>query len=96
MATETEGARKVIIDCDAGTDDAQAILMALATPDVDVIAITATSGNCSVDNASNNVLRVLKLVNRHDVSYSLHVCSLRAVSTLTQAWTRQRRAIHPW
>ncbi|KAH3796343.1 hypothetical protein DPMN_149911 [Dreissena polymorpha] len=34
--------RKLLIDTDAGVDDAQAILMALKNPDVDVIGITRT------------------------------------------------------
>jgi inosine-uridine nucleoside N-ribohydrolase len=37
--------RKIIIDTDAGLDDAQAILMALASDDVEVVAITTVMGN---------------------------------------------------
>ena len=60
--------RKFLIDCDPGTDDAQAILMALAADDVDVLAITTVAGNSSVDVTSRNALRLLKFCNRMDVS----------------------------
>lgn len=49
---------KFIIDTDAGVDDAQAIMMALMTSEVDIIGITAVSGNTDVDNVTRNVLRV--------------------------------------
>jgi len=59
---------RVIIDCDAGSDDAQAILMALAhKDDVTVVAVTTIVGNSSVENTSRNALRVLKFANRLDV-----------------------------
>ena len=60
--------KKLVIDCDPGTDDAQAILMALATSHVEILAITTTYGNSSVENTSLNALRTLKLVDRLDVS----------------------------
>ena len=58
----------MIIDSDAGVDDANAILMALGSPDVDVIAITTVSGNTTAPQSGRNVLRVLQLMNRLDVS----------------------------
>ena len=59
---------KLVVDCDAGTDDSQAILMALATPHVDLLAVTTTFGNAVVESTSINALRTLKVVNRLDVS----------------------------
>lgn len=64
----TSEKRRFVIDCDPGLDDAQAILMALAAPDVEVIAITTTHGNAGVDQVTRNVLRLLKLAGRLDVS----------------------------
>lgn len=61
--------RKFIIDTDAGIDDAQAIFMALTYPqEVDVIALTCTHGNVKCDQVTLNVLRILKVVDRLDVS----------------------------
>ncbi len=51
---------KVIIDCDPGIDDAVAVCMALFDPRVDVIAITATAGNVSGEQASRNVQAVIE------------------------------------
>ena len=66
---ETSGKRKILIDCDAGTDDAAAIIMALTHHQrVEVVAITCIFGNTNVGNVANNVLRVLKFCGRLDVS----------------------------
>ena len=65
--------RKIIIDCDAGTDDAGAIMMALAYQHVEVVAVTCVFGNTEVENVVNNVLRVLKLCGRLDVSKTCNV-----------------------
>ena len=61
--------RKFIIDTDAGVDDAQAILMALAYPqEVDIVAITTTHGNTSCQQVTRNVLRLLNKVNHMEAS----------------------------
>ncbi len=52
---------RLIIDTDAGVDDAQAILMALAHPGVTVEAITTVTGNTHVDWVIRNVFTVLNL-----------------------------------
>ncbi|XP_006807196.1 inosine-uridine preferring nucleoside hydrolase-like [Neolamprologus brichardi] len=59
--------KKLIIDVDAGVDDAIAIMMALSTPDVEVLGITCCYGNTSVENVLRNVLRVLKVCDRLDI-----------------------------
>lgn len=48
-------ARKIIIDCDPGIDDAIAICMALFDPRVEVMAITAAAGRIDADQATANV-----------------------------------------
>ncbi|XP_030603601.1 inosine-uridine preferring nucleoside hydrolase-like isoform X2 [Archocentrus centrarchus] len=59
--------KKLIIDVDAGVDDAVAIMIALSMPDVEVLGITCCNGNTSVENVLKNVLRVLKICNRLDI-----------------------------
>lgn len=51
----------VLLDCDPGHDDAVAILLALGSPEIDLLGITTTFGNCSVEDATRNALRVLAL-----------------------------------
>ncbi|KAM4689330.1 nucleoside hydrolase-like [Discoglossus pictus] len=57
----------LVIDVDCGTDDAQAIMMAIAAPNVKILGITCVGGNTPLDNVCKNVLRVLKLCNRSDI-----------------------------
>nr|AAH83433.1 Si:dkey-98p3.7 [Danio rerio] len=49
----------LIIDTDCGIDDALAIIVALAAPNVKVLGITCCFGNTNVDNVCMNVMRVL-------------------------------------
>src|SRR5262245_3682460 len=57
----------ILIDCDPGHDDALAILFALASPEVDLLGVTTTYGNQTVDKTTGNALRVLELAGRPDV-----------------------------
>ena len=58
---------RVIIDQDGGIDDALALILALKSQELDVLAITAVSGNVAVEQATTNGLRVVELLNRGDV-----------------------------
>jgi len=55
---------KMIIDTDAGVDDAQAIMMALAHPCVDLLAITTLTGNVHIRQVNRNVLTILEVLGR--------------------------------
>ncbi|MBI1258011.1 MAG: nucleoside hydrolase, partial [Chloroflexi bacterium] len=54
---------RLIIDTDAGVDDAQAIMLALRHPGVQVEAITTVCGNVDVDKVVANVLTTLDVMN---------------------------------
>lgn len=54
--------RPMIIDTDGGVDDALAIIMALNCDQLDLKAITVVAGNIDVHQATNNVLRVMEIV----------------------------------
>src|SRR6266849_9321491 len=58
---------RVIIDMDGGIDDALALILALRSPELDVVGITAVSGNVPVQQATLNALRVVELLHRPDV-----------------------------
>ena len=60
--------RKIMIDVDTGVDDAQAIMLALSSPDIEVMAITCVAGNVDIDKVCLNTLKVLKVCDRLDVS----------------------------
>src|SRR5438045_2609206 len=57
----------IIIDCDPGHDDAIAILLALASPELELVGITTVAGNQTLDKTTANALRVLELAGRGDV-----------------------------
>ncbi|KAM4547817.1 inosine-uridine preferring nucleoside hydrolase isoform 1-T2 [Odontesthes bonariensis] len=57
----------VIIDTDCGIDDAQAIMMALAAPDVEILGVTCVFGNAAVEDVCQNVLRVLSICEREGI-----------------------------
>jgi purine nucleosidase/pyrimidine-specific ribonucleoside hydrolase len=53
---------RVLIDTDPGIDDAMALLLALQSPEIHVIAVTTVSGNVPVETATRNVFRILSLL----------------------------------
>jgi pyrimidine-specific ribonucleoside hydrolase len=57
----------VILDCDPGHDDALAILLACAAPELDVLAVTTVAGNARLEDTTRNALRVLTLLGRTDI-----------------------------
>ncbi|KAJ8409998.1 hypothetical protein AAFF_G00210390 [Aldrovandia affinis] len=59
--------KKLLVDVDCGVDDAQAIMLALAAPDVEVLGITCVHGNTTVENVCKNTLRVLKACQRLEI-----------------------------
>jgi purine nucleosidase len=59
--------RKIIIDTDPGQDDAVAILLALASPEIELLGITAVAGNVPLALTEKNARIVCELANRPDV-----------------------------
>ena len=59
--------RKIIIDTDPGQDDAVAILLALASPEIDLLGITAVAGNVPLPLTEKNARIVCELAGRPDV-----------------------------
>lgn len=57
----------IMIDCDPGHDDAIALVLALASPELEVKAVTASAGNQTPEKTLRNVLRMLTLLNRADI-----------------------------
>lgn len=60
--------RKIIIDCDPGTDDAVALLLAMAAPDeLEIRGITCVAGNVPLERTAANARRVRELAGRADI-----------------------------
>ena len=57
----------LVIDTDPGIDDALAILLAVASPEVDLRLVTTVHGNVELERTTENALRVLHLGGRSDV-----------------------------
>jgi pyrimidine-specific ribonucleoside hydrolase len=57
----------IVLDCDPGHDDAIALLLALASPELELLVVTTTYGNQTLEKTTANALRVLELVGRTDV-----------------------------
>ena len=60
-------ARKIIIDTDPGQDDAVAILLALASEELDVLGVTAVAGNVPLALTERNARKICELAGRADV-----------------------------
>ena len=59
--------RKVIIDCDPGIDDSLAILLAINSPELEVLGLTITSGNEPAQLGAKNALKALQMCQRLDI-----------------------------
>jgi purine nucleosidase len=62
------GIRPVIIDTDPGIDDAVAILLALASPELAVLGLVAVAGNLPLGATARNALGILELAGRPEIA----------------------------
>jgi pyrimidine-specific ribonucleoside hydrolase len=60
-------AERILLDCDPGHDDAIALLLALASPEVELLGVTTVAGNQTLEKTSANAIRILEFVDRTDV-----------------------------
>jgi inosine-uridine nucleoside N-ribohydrolase len=61
----------VLLDCDPGHDDAIALLLALASPELELLGVTTVSGNQTLEKTTANAIRVLEFVGRGDVPVAM-------------------------
>jgi inosine-uridine nucleoside N-ribohydrolase len=57
----------ILIDCDPGHDDAIALLLALASPELELLGVTTVAGNQTLEKTTANAIRVLDFVGRDDI-----------------------------
>ena len=60
--------KRIIIDTDPGVDDAHAMLLAMASPELQIEAMTSVAGNASVEQTTNNALAILELLKADHVA----------------------------
>jgi inosine-uridine nucleoside N-ribohydrolase len=60
-------AKPILLDCDPGHDDAIALLLALASPEVELLGVTTVSGNQTLEKTTANALKILEFVERTDI-----------------------------
>ena len=58
---------KVVIDTDPGTDDAIALVVALNSPELDILGLTTVGGNARLSQTTRNALRILEFMGREDI-----------------------------
>ncbi|MET3528182.1 nucleoside hydrolase [Phenylobacterium koreense] len=58
---------KLIFDCDPGVDDAIALFLAFASPELELLAITTTAGNVSASLTARNAAIIRQIAGREDV-----------------------------
>jgi len=58
---------KIIIDTDPGQDDALTILLALASPEIELLGVTTVAGNVPLAQTTENALKTLDLAGRPDI-----------------------------
>ncbi|CAM3173637.1 pyrimidine-specific ribonucleoside hydrolase RihA [Pediococcus acidilactici] len=58
---------KIILDCDPGHDDALAMMLAIASSNIDLTAVTTSAGNQTPEKTLNNALRLLTLMGQENI-----------------------------
>ena len=72
-------ARKVIIDCDPGIDDAFVLTQALFDPRLEVLAVTAVEGNVTATQANANVQAIIDQLDQNTTN---------CITTVQQSFVR--------
>src|ERR1700730_5271475 len=62
---------RVVIDCDTGVDDTMAIFYGLLAPEVEIVGLTCVWGNCAVETATQNTLRLLEMMDRPTIPVAM-------------------------
>jgi inosine-uridine nucleoside N-ribohydrolase len=60
-------ATPVLVDCDPGHDDAIALLLALASPELELLGVTTVAGNQTLEKTTANAIRVLDFAGHNEL-----------------------------
>lgn len=76
---------QLVVDTDTGIDDALALMLMASMPDVDIVAVTTTHGNCTTEASTANARLVLDTCGLHHVPVTGGL-SVPLVGELSVAW----------
>ncbi|QNE45951.1 nucleoside hydrolase [Glaciihabitans sp. INWT7] len=54
-------AKKIILDCDPGHDDAIALILAHGNPEIELVAVTTVHGNQTIEKVTRNALAIARI-----------------------------------
>src|SRR5712691_993250 len=57
----------ILLDTDPGVDDALAVLLSLASPELELVAVTTVAGNVGLEATTRNALLLLELAGRPEI-----------------------------
>lgn len=63
-------AKKIILDCDPGHDDAIAMLLAYGNPEIDLLAVTTVAGNQTLEKVTRNALAVAEMAKIRGIPFA--------------------------
>ncbi|MGM0937596.1 MAG: nucleoside hydrolase [Pseudomonadota bacterium] len=63
-------AKKIILDCDPGHDDAIALLLAYGNPEIDLLAVTTVAGNQTLEKVTHNALAVAEMAKIQGIPFA--------------------------
>lgn len=75
---------RIILDTDPGIDDALALCLALASPEIQLEAVTTVSGNVGIESTTANALALLQLLGRPDIPVA-RGCARPLLNTIVAA-----------
>jgi inosine-uridine nucleoside N-ribohydrolase len=61
-------ATRILLDCDPGHDDAIALMLALASPELELLGVTTVAGNQTLEKTTANAIRLLEFAGRDDIA----------------------------
>jgi purine nucleosidase len=79
-------ARRIIIDCDPGVDDAVALALAFASPELEVLGVTTCFGNRSLATTTRNALQLCELLGQSGLP--VHRGCERAIMAPFDRWLK--------
>mgnify|MGYP003708200961 CR=1 FL=1 len=83
--------RKILLDMDPGIDDTLAILLALRSPELHILGLTAVAGNAPLEMTARNALRILEAAGALDIPVAAGAARPLAPST-HRGWAGRKGA----